>query len=255
MSLASELKVLYHMMLAPIRGRSHAERLENFYHGQATTYDAFRTRLLHGRRALWTALPLPEAGVWVDMGGGTASNLLYFGAAIHRLARVYVVDMCPALLHIARQRVATHGWTNVTIVEADAARFMPDEASVDVVTFSYSLTMMPNWFAALDHAWQLLRSGGLIGVVDFYVSRKYPEAAHVRHPWFTRTVWPIWFGFDNVFPNPDHLPYLQHRFTPWLFSEHRGTMPYMPWARVPYYRFIGQKSFTPLVCPPPRDRF
>jgi S-adenosylmethionine-diacylgycerolhomoserine-N-methlytransferase len=98
MSLVSELKVLYHLMLAPIHGHSHAARLESFYQGQATAYDAFRQRLLHGRRSLWRALPIPENGVWVDMGGGTAANLEYLGAALHQLAKIYVVDLCPALL-------------------------------------------------------------------------------------------------------------------------------------------------------------
>jgi S-adenosylmethionine-diacylgycerolhomoserine-N-methlytransferase len=253
MSLRSELKVLYHMTLAPIRGDSHAERLESFYGGQAEAYDAFRQRLLQGRREMWTTLPVPEGGYWIDMGGGTASNLEYLGEALRRLARVYVVELCPALLRVARRRVETHGWSNVTLVEADATRFVPHEAPVDVVTFSYSLTMVPNWFAALDHAWHLLRPGGTIGVVDFYVSRKYPEASRVRHAWYTRTFWPIWFGFDNVFPSPDHLPYLQHRFTPQHFSEHRAAMPYLPGARVPYYVFIGRKplnSPASLLSPP-----
>ena len=35
--------------------------------------------------------------------------------------------------------------------------------------------MIPDWFAAVDHAWRLLRPGGTIGVVDFYVGRKHPE--------------------------------------------------------------------------------
>ena len=56
---------------------------------------------------------------------------------------------------------------------------------MDVVTFSYSLTMIPDWFLAVDHAWRLLRPGGTIGVVDFYVSRKHPDPGWRRHPWST----------------------------------------------------------------------
>jgi len=33
---------------------------------------------------------------------------------------------------------------------------------VDVVTFSYSLSMMPDWLAALDNAKRILRPGGQI---------------------------------------------------------------------------------------------
>jgi S-adenosylmethionine-diacylgycerolhomoserine-N-methlytransferase len=101
--------------------------------------------------------------------------------------------------------------------------------------------MIPDWFAALDHAWLLLRPGGVVGIVDFYVSRKYPPAPCQRHAWFTRTFWPLWFGFDNVFPSPDHVPYLHHRFDVQTFSEHTAPMPYAPGVRTPYYLFIGQK--------------
>jgi S-adenosylmethionine-diacylgycerolhomoserine-N-methlytransferase len=241
MALLTELKILYHMLLAPIRGCSHAERLESFYRGQARGYDAFREQLLHGRREMWRALPLAEHGILIDMGGGTGRNLLYLEETLQHYQKVYIVDLSASLLEMARQRVWAHGWRNVVPVEADATTFVPSETPVDVVTFSYSLTMIPDWFKALDHAWYLLRPGGTIGVVDFYVSRKYPHNSQTRHRWPTRTFWPLWFAFDNVFSNPDHLPYLHYRFEPVHVAEYRAHMPYMPGARVPYYCFIGRK--------------
>lgn len=68
--------------------------------------------------------------------------LAHFGQRIADLAKVYVVDLCPSLLAVARQRVQRHGWTNVELVEADVTSLHPAEPSVDVVTFSYSLTMV-----------------------------------------------------------------------------------------------------------------
>ncbi|MGE3541396.1 MAG: class I SAM-dependent methyltransferase [Candidatus Tectimicrobiota bacterium] len=248
MSLRADLAILYTMLLSPIRGASHAARLESFYRSQAGAYDDFRARLLHGRGALWSSLAVPQGGCWLDMGGGTGANLEYLGERLGQLARFYLVDLTPSLLNMARQRVQQHGWTNIEIVEADASTFTPRHTPVDVVTFSYSLTMMPEWFAALDHAWHLLRPGGMIGVVDFYISRKYPAPGQVRHPWYTRAFWPLWFGYDNVFPSPDHVPYLHRRFVPQHFSEHRGTVPYAPGLRAPYYIFIGRKSPALASC-------
>jgi len=42
MGFFSDLKVLYHLALKPVRGKSHAERMESFYGGQAEAYDDFR---------------------------------------------------------------------------------------------------------------------------------------------------------------------------------------------------------------------
>lgn len=148
----------------------------------------------------------------------------------------------PSLLAVARQRVQRHGWTNVELVEADVTSFHPAESSVDVVTFSYSLTMVPNWFAAAEQAHRLLRPGGLIGVVDFYVSRKHPPPGWRRHGWWTRTFWPAWFARDNVFLSADHVPFLHQLFVPVHFQEHRARLPYVPLLRVPYYTFVGRRA-------------
>lgn len=238
----SDLRVLYHLIFKRVRGASHADRLESFYGGQAQAYDDFRRRLLPGREQLYEAIPVPEGGVWIDVGGGTGANLEALGDRIHRLRRVLLVDLSPSLLEIARQRRDRLGWNNVEIVEADATTFSISDELADVVTFSYSLTMIPDWFAALDNARRLLRDGGYVGVVDFYVSRKFTASPRQQHGWMTRSFWPLWFGRDNVFLSPDHLPYLMDRFCPDQIDEGRAKIPYLPRVRVPYYRYIGRKA-------------
>src|SRR3954463_16212275 len=75
MSLASDLRILYHLALKPVRGNDHAARMESFYSGQAGAYDDFRKRLLKGRQELWSLINPPLGGTWIDMGGGTGANL------------------------------------------------------------------------------------------------------------------------------------------------------------------------------------
>ena len=174
-------------------------------------------------------------------GGGTGANLEYFGDRIQKLKRVYVVDLSPSLLQVAARRVQERGWTNVETREADATTFQPAGETVDVVTFSYSLTMIPDWYAALDNARCMLHPGGSIGVVDFYVARKHPPDGLRRHSWFTRTFWPTWFAGDNVFPSSDDVPYLHRHFDPLHFEERRAKIPYLPFVRAPYYTFVGRK--------------
>jgi S-adenosylmethionine-diacylgycerolhomoserine-N-methlytransferase len=239
MSLAQDLKILYHLALAPVRGQTHQERLESFYAGQAQHYDAFRQQLLHGRQELYERIPVPDNGIWVEMGGGTGANLEYLGPAISSLRKAYVVDLSPSLLTVARERIQRRGWTNVTVVHEDVTALTLAEP-VDVVTFSYSLTMIPNWYLALENAARMLRPGGLIAVVDFYVSRKHPGEGFRRHSAWARRFWPAWFGMDNVFPSPDHLPYLHQHFQPLLFEERSARLKFLPVAKAPYYLFLGR---------------
>jgi S-adenosylmethionine-diacylgycerolhomoserine-N-methlytransferase len=240
MSFVAELKILYRLAFAPIRGATHQERLESFYAGQANDYDAFRKKLLHGREELYQALETPADGVWVEMGAGTGSNLEFLGDRIRILRQVHLVDLSSSLLQVAGERIQQNHWTHAATHVEDVTTFSLAE-SADVVTFSYSLTMIPDWFAAIENALRLLKPGGTIGVVDFYVSRKHPAPGFVRHPWWTRSFWPVWFGNDNVHPCADHVPYLQRHFEPVHFAERRGRVPWLPFVAAPYYVFIGRK--------------
>ncbi|MCY2967997.1 MAG: class I SAM-dependent methyltransferase [Planctomycetota bacterium] len=240
MSLTSDLRVLWHLAFSPVRGKTHADRLDSFYQGQAGDYDSFRARLLKGREELISGLNPPVGATWVDFGGGTGANLEWAPWLSH-CGKVQVVDLCAPLLEQCDKRIAARGWTQVETVHADATQYSPQE-QVDLVTFSYSLTMIPNWFAAIDQAWRILKPGGRIGVVDFYASRKYLDVGQVRHSWFTRSIVPVWFATDNVHLSRDHLPYLNQRFERETQSEHLARIPYVPLLRAPYYLFVGRKG-------------
>ena len=214
-SIVSDVRVLANLAMAPFRhaGESHKERLEAFYQAQAGDYDAFRKRLLQGREELMAEAKAAhgEGGIWVDLGGGTGANLEMMGdEAIMSFAKVYLVDLCGPLLEVARKRCEERGWHNVQIVEDDATTWVPEEGygQVNLITFSYSLTMIPDWYAAIEHAAALLAPGGLIGTVDFYVARKHPAEGMAKHSWLQRTFWPTWFLMDDVRLNMDHVPYL-----------------------------------------------
>jgi S-adenosylmethionine-diacylgycerolhomoserine-N-methlytransferase len=240
MGFVSDLRILYHLVFSRTKGDSHGERLEEFYRQQAGAYDDFRKRLLHGREQLMQALDVPAEGTLLDMGGGTGANIEFLGDKLTQFKHVTILDLTPSLLKVADERIRKNGWKNVSTVLADATTYEHGDGPLDVVTFSYSLTMIPAWFQAVDRAWHLLKPGGVLGVVDFYISRKWPAPGMKKHSAFHRFFWPTWFGYDNVFLNPDHIPYLQSRFQTIRLEEKMGSVPYMP-LRAPYYIFLGRK--------------
>ena len=108
------------------------------------------------------------------------------------------------LLEQARRRAAR--WPGiVNVVEADAENYRPDHA-VDCVYFSYSLSMTADWRKALCNAVRILRPGGTLGVVDFFVSEDSPPSGLARHGWLERQFWRHWFAHDGVRLDPRHLP-------------------------------------------------
>jgi len=239
MTALSQLKTLYHLTLSPIRGETHQQRLDSFYGPQAEHYDATRKRMLHGREELFASLP--AGGKWLDLGSGTGRNAELFGDRLAEFENVRLVDLSESLLAVAQRRVEENGWANAQTMHADVTQLDLPDNSVDLVTFTYSLTMIPDWFAAVTEAHRVLRPGGTIGVVDFYVARKYPAEGRCKHSFFTRSFWPVWFASDNVHPSADHLPFLTSKFDPESINEHYGKLPWLPLIRTPYYRFVGSK--------------
>lgn len=241
MGLGADFKILYNMVFHHGHGESHAERLNDFYSGQAEGYDDFRRRFLVGRAEMMHAAATQKEAIWVDMGGGTGANLENIVDLIPDMKKIYVVDLASSLLEVAKKRINSRGWTNVETIEADATTFTPPEGYADIVTFSYSLTMIPDWFAALENAMRILRPGGTIGIVDFFVSRKWTTENHTKHSWFVRSYWPVHFSTDNVFLSHDHVPYLERKFATERCDEGLLKIPYIPIIRVPYYIYIGKK--------------
>ncbi|MEO8039237.1 MAG: class I SAM-dependent methyltransferase [Betaproteobacteria bacterium] len=236
--LMADARILYRLLRGQQRKGSHAERLAEFYGPQAVDYDRSREALLHGRRELIELLEPPAGATVVELGGGTGRNVAFFRERLPFLKRVDVVDLCRPLLEQARRRA--EDWPNVRVIEADATAYAPEQP-VDAVYFSYSLSMIPDWFRAIDNALAMLKPGGLIGVVDFYVSRRDPAPGCVRHGALARSFWRAWFDRDGVFPNPDHLPFLMARCQTEVMMERAGPVPGLPFVRVPYYLFIGRK--------------
>lgn len=236
---AVDLRILLSLLRGLPRDGSHAENLEAFYGPQADHYDAFRERLLAGRRELIRMLAPPGGARVVELGGGTGQNLDYFGDGLSRLGSVEIVDLCPALLAQARRRAAR--WPNVQVIEADATIWQPAEPA-DVVYLSYALTMIPDWQGVIDNAIAMLRPGGVLGVVDFYVSAADPASGMVRHGAFTRFFWPRWFAHDGVHLSPDHLARLRALVPDHALHERRAPVPYLPGLQVPYYIFVGRRA-------------
>ena len=69
------------------------------------------------------------------------------------------------MLAQARALCAQNGWSNVNLLQQDAAEFAAPEP-LDGVMFGLSYNTMPHHLAVLHHAWNLLRPGGRLVVMD-----------------------------------------------------------------------------------------
>lgn len=239
-----DLTVLRHIWFSKAKGTDHATRLESFYGGQAEAYDKFRANFLWGRRPMLAACAARLEGrtdlVWVDLGGGTGENVDMMSKymPLENFKAIYVVDLCHSLCNVAKKKAVAKGWKNVHVIEADACQFAPPETAT-LVTFSYSLTMIPPFHAAIDRACTYLDRDGFMGVADFFVSSKY-DLPMRQMPWARRFFWRCIFDVDNIDIGPERRAYLENCLERVWEINSQGSIPYVPYLRAPYYVWVGR---------------
>ena len=125
-------------------------------------------------------------------------------------SKVYIVDLSPSLCSVARDRFKRLGWKNVVVICENARNFRLDNEEKDrqahIITMSYSLSMIPDYYSVIDALSSRVTDNGIIGVADFYVqsevdyqSRNYIGGEINRHcMWISRVFWRAWFEADRV---------------------------------------------------------
>jgi ubiquinone/menaquinone biosynthesis C-methylase UbiE len=102
----------------------------------------------------------------LDIGCGTGATLPALREAVGTGGRLVGVDNSPRMLARAQRRVREHGWSNVTIRQADAARESLGHNEFDAVVALSSLSAMPDVRAGVEFAYEALRPGGRLFVFD-----------------------------------------------------------------------------------------
>lgn len=150
--------------------KGHAGLMDSVYRRQRYIYDFTRKYYLFGRDKLICDLDLKPGARVVEVGCGTARNLVKL-ARLHPEARFYGLDASQEMLKSAERAVAQSGLSGrIQLAQGLAEDLSPatfglDTAFTDAI-FSYSLSMIPDWKQALKRAAEAV-GPGRIHIVDF----------------------------------------------------------------------------------------
>jgi S-adenosylmethionine-diacylgycerolhomoserine-N-methlytransferase len=176
-----------------------AALMDSLYRRQRHFYDVTRKYYLLGRDRLIDGLtPAPDGRV-LEIGCGTARNLVAAARAWPQ-AKLYGIDISAEMLGTARQVVerADLG-RRIRLARGDAAAFDPARLfgvpCFSRIFFSYSLSMIPGWQDALVEAISWLAPDGELHIVDFGGQDRLPA-------WF-RAGLRRWLARFHVSPRDD----------------------------------------------------
>jgi S-adenosylmethionine-diacylgycerolhomoserine-N-methlytransferase len=157
--------------------------MDRIYRRQRHIYDITRRFFLLGRDDLIRALQVPDRGSVLEIGCGTGRNLVA-AARAYPNAQLYGLDISEEMLRTARGSIARAKLEHrIRLAQGDATSFdaveLFGERAFDRIFFSYSLSMIPPWRAALTHASTLMAPGGRLLAVDFGEQQGLPRWSRV----------------------------------------------------------------------------
>ena len=161
----------------------HAGLMDQVYQRQRYIYDFTRKYYLFGRDSLIGSLALQPGESLVEIGCGTARNLIAIARAYPGV-RLFGLDASEAMLKTARQQVRRAGLEDrILLVKGLAEAMAPatfGRAEFDHALFSYSLSMIPDWRGAIAAAANNISEEGRLHIVDFGDLKTMPGRGLIR---------------------------------------------------------------------------
>jgi S-adenosylmethionine-diacylgycerolhomoserine-N-methlytransferase len=171
----------------PLEQRTHSALMDQIYRRQRHVYDFSRKFYLLGRDRLIAELHAKPDEQVIELGCGTARNLIRIAEAYHN-TKLYGFDASQEMLRTAKRAVVRAGLSHRIALMHGLAEQVPrhfaPEVRFDHAIFSYSLSMIPDWRGALVAAAKIVRPQGTIHIVDFGdMKTLWPPAARSLRAW------------------------------------------------------------------------
>lgn len=125
---------------------------------------------------------------------------------------------------------------------------LPAAGSADVITMSYSYSMIPDKEQAIVNAKKLLKIDGLLAIADFFLKGNYDDclpflARNIRY--FESMFHKYWFAMDHVYLLSDEqLDKVASNGLEEIWDNRfRGAVPFLPFLN-PYHGVVIMKKVS-----------
>jgi len=125
------------------------------------------------RKMAAQALNLQQGDTVVEIGCGTGLNFGLLRKKVGSKGRIIGVDLTTEMLSAADKRIQRNGWTNVTLVQSDAASYrFPDR--VDGIISTFAITLVPEYDRVIQNGAAALSALKRFVILDFKKPGNWP---------------------------------------------------------------------------------
>ncbi|MEJ2695748.1 MAG: methyltransferase domain-containing protein [Candidatus Sulfobium sp.] len=145
------------------------------------------------------ALNLSPGDTVVEIGCGTGLNFTLLQSAVGPGGRIIGVDLTDSMLDQARNRIKKESWSNVELVQGDAASYVFPRG-IDGIISTFALTLVPEFDTVIRNGCEALKERKRWVVLDFkmpappfsslaplflYLTKPFGVSLDLasRHPW------------------------------------------------------------------------
>jgi ubiquinone/menaquinone biosynthesis C-methylase UbiE len=125
------------------------------------------------RKMAAQALNLKRGDTVVEIGCGTGLNFNFLRQKVGSEGKIIGVDLTPEMLSAADKRIKQNGWSNITLVQSDAATYR-FPVRIDGIISTFALTLVPEYEMVIQRGAAVLSSGSRFVIVDFKKSDNWP---------------------------------------------------------------------------------
>ena len=185
-------------------GKPNPEFTLKTYKKLARQYDASCRFIGAVRHRTIELLTLAKGETVIDIASGTGLSLPLLSQAVGPQGRVIAIELCPAMVAIAQNRIKVHHLDNVEQIVApvEVATF---DVSADALLFHYTHDVLRNT-AAIERIFRTVKPGARIAIAGFKLPTDWRRVFNL---WHRRRAWGYLSTFEGIHAPWDRLfPYI-----------------------------------------------
>lgn len=150
----------------------YQKRAEN-YDISANLYYLIGIREHAYRKKAVDALKLERGDTVVEIGCGTGLNFRLLRERVGSEGKIIGVDLTANMLSAANKRIERHNWSNIELVQSDAAAYdFPDRS--DGIISTFAITLIPEYDKIIKKGAAALSPGKRLVLLDFKMPDSWP---------------------------------------------------------------------------------